>query len=262
MNDRVTVTVDQGVADVRMRRIDKINALDLAMFEGLIAAAAQVAATPGVRAAVLSGEGRGFSVGIDVQALQGEPQLKQLVERTHGAANLFQGAVWAWRELAVPVVAAVHGFAFGGGFQLMLGADIRIVAPTTRLSIMEAKYGLVPDMAGVALLRHLVREDVARELTYTGRIFDGVEAERLGLATRLADDPHAEALALARAIAAGSPRALKAAKRLFNAAADQAQTAAQVLLAEAVEQTPLLAGADHAEAVRAAAAKAQPVFPD
>jgi enoyl-CoA hydratase/carnithine racemase len=262
MSERVSVTVDQGVADVRLRRVDKINALDRPMFAALLDAARQVSETPGVRAAVLSGEGRGFSVGIDVGSLQDSSQLRRLADRTHGIANLFQGAVWAWRELPVPVIAAVHGFAFGGGFQLMLGADIRIAAPSTKLSIMEAKYGLVPDMAGVALLRNLVRDDVARELTYTGRIFDGVEAERLGVVTRLANDPYAEALALARTIAAGSPRALKAAKRLFNAAADEAQTAAQVLLAEAVEQTELMAGADHAEAVRAAAAKRAPVFED
>ena len=262
MADRVTVTIEAGVAEVRLSRPDKINALDAAMFEALADAAGKVGATRGVRAVVLSGEGRGFCVGIDTATFGEGPGLGDLTQRTHGIANRFQAAVWAWRVLSVPVIAAVHGFAFGGGFQLMLGADIRIVATDAKLSVMEGKYGLIPDMAGIALLRGLVRDDVARELTYSARVFDGAEAARLGLATRLSDDPRTEALALAREIAGASPRAIAAAKRLFNQAFDEAATAADLLLAEAQAQTALIGGADNREAVAAALVRRAPVFDD
>jgi enoyl-CoA hydratase/carnithine racemase len=262
MADRVNIAIEAGVADVRLSRPEKINALDPAMFEALTAAAGKIAATRGVRAVVLSGEGRGFCAGIDLSTFGDSGALKDLATRTHGIANRFQAAVWSWRELSVPVIAAVHGIAFGGGFQLTLGADIRIMTPDVKLSVMEGRYGLVPDMAGIALLRGVVRDDVARELTYSARIFEGGEAARLGLATRLANDPHAEALALAREIAAASPRAISAAKRLFNRAFDDASSAADLLLAEAEVQTPLIGGADNREAVAASLAKRPPVFED
>lgn len=258
--NRVTIAIADGVADVRLDRADRSNALDIAMFEALAEAATALSGNRAVRSVVLSGNGRGFCAGIDTSALAGEAALKDLMPRTHGDANLFQASVWNWRRLDVPVIAAVHGYAFGGGLQLILGADVRIVTPDAKLSIMEARYGLIPDMAGIALLRHLVREDVARELTYSGRIIDGGEALQLGLATRVADDPHAAAMALAAQFAAGSRPALVAAKRLFNRAADDAATAATLLRAEAEEQAPLLAGEDHREAIAAAAERRPPRF--
>jgi len=168
--------------------------------------------------------------------------------------------VWGWRELPVPVIAAVHGVAFGGGLQIALAADIRIVAPDARLAVMEARWGLVPDMAGIALLRGVVREDVARELTYTARQVSGTEAAALGLATRTADEPYAAAMALAAQVAAASPRAVRGAKRLFGLAQDAA--AAQILLAESREQQALLAGPDLAEAIAAQAEGRAPRFAD
>ena len=261
MDQRVTVAIgDDGVADVRLDRPDALNALDLPMHRALSDAAVRLSGDRRVRAVVLSGNGRAFCAGIDVAALAGEAAFSDLVPRTHGEANLFQATVWSWRQLDVPVIAAVHGYAYGGGLQLMLGADVRIIAPDTRLSIMEARYGLVPDMAGIALLRHLVREDVARELTYSGRIFDGTEALALGLATRLAADPRAAAHAMARSFAAGSRAALVEAKRLFNHAADEAATAACLLRAESEAQMPLITGADHREALAAAREKRPPRF--
>ena len=157
MDQRVTIAVEGGIADVRLNRADKLNALDPAMFEGIEQALAELRAMPGLRAVVLSGEGRAFSAGLDMASMAsgGASAGKTLTDRTHGLANIFQHVAWGWRELPVPVIAAVHGIAFGGGFQIMSGADIRIVHPEARLSIMEMKWGLVPDMAGVALWRTL-----------------------------------------------------------------------------------------------------------
>lgn len=258
---RVTINLDKGVADVRLNRPDKLNALDPAMFAGIEAALSELRATPGLRAVVLSGEGRAFSAGLDMASMAsgGASAGKDLRARTHGPANIFQHVAWGWRELPVPVIAAVHGIAFGGGFQIMSGADIRIIRPDARLSIMEMKWGLVPDMAGVALWRTLVRDDVLRELTYTHREFSGEDALRYGFATRLADDPHAEAMALAREIAAKNPDAVRGAKRLYNAYANDAEP---LLTAESIEQAAVIRTPNQIEAVRANMEKRTPRFID
>ncbi|HSZ41981.1 MAG TPA: crotonase/enoyl-CoA hydratase family protein [Trebonia sp.] len=258
-DERVSISVVEAVADVRLNRPDKLNAIDTAMFAALSEAPAAVAARGDVRAVVLSGNGRGFCAGLDLASLAGGTP-ESIQERTHGIANMFQNAVWGWRSLAVPVIAAVHGVAFGGGLQVALGADIRIVAPDAKLAVLEARWGLVPDMAGIALLRGLVRDDVARELTYTARQVSGTEAVELGLATRTADDPRAAALDLARQIAAGSPLAVRAAKRLFGLAQDAG--AAEILLAESAEQERLLSGPDVREILTAQAEQRQPRFAD
>ena len=259
-DERVTVTVKDGIADVRLNRPEKLNALDHPMFDALSEASAALAARSDVRAVVLSGNGRAFSAGIDLSSLGGDGAPGSIRERTHGIANRWQHAVWGWRELPVPVIAAVHGVAFGGGLQVALGADVRIVAPDARLAVMEARWGLVPDMAGIALLRGLLRDDVARELTYTARQLTGTEAAALGLATRTAGDPHAEATELAARIAANSPRAVRGAKRLFALAQDAG--AAGILLAESAEQEPLLGGPDMMELLAAQAEGRAPRFAD
>ncbi|MBY8822381.1 crotonase/enoyl-CoA hydratase family protein [Sphingomonas colocasiae] len=262
MNDRVSITIDQGVADVRLTRADKMNALDPAMLQGIAAAIDTLGATPGLRAVVLSGEGRGFCAGLDMASMAAGVGDKDfdLMARSHGLANLYQHVAWGWRTLPVPVIAAVHGVAFGGGFQIMSGADIRIAHPETRLSIMEMKWGLVPDMAGVALWRTLVRDDVLRELTYTNREFSGEDAVGLGFVTRIAENPHAIATVLAREIAGRNPDAIRGAKRLFNAAADG--DAASVLLAESEEQLKVIRTPNQVEAVTANFEKRSPRFSD
>ena len=252
---RVRVSVDaHGVAEVAMVRGDKMNALDRAMFEGLIGAIAQVRADASVRAVVLHGEGRAFCAGLDKSSLQGiaggGEGVGDLVPRTHGLANFWQQVAWGWRELPVPVIAAVQGVAFGGGLQIALGADVRIVHPQAQLAVMEIKWGLVPDMAGCVLLTELVRGDVARELTYTGRVVAGSEAVALGLATRVSEDPLEEARRVARQVAGSNPDAVRAAKRLFNTASPV--DAARVLLAEAFEQQRLIGSPNQREAVTAA----------
>jgi enoyl-CoA hydratase/carnithine racemase len=165
-----------------------------------------------------------------------------------------------WREQKVPVIAAIHGVAFGGGFQLALGADIRFVTPDVRMSVMEIKWGLVPDMAGLVLMKRLVRDDVARELTFTGRQFDGEEAYRIGFATRVCADPRAEALALAAEIAGKNPDAIHAAKRLLDLALDADQTT--ILKEESREQTALIGSPNQVEAIRANMEKRAPAFAD
>lgn len=260
MEQRVTITVADGIADVRLDRADKMNALDPAMFSGLNDAIAQLAGMRDVRVAVLSGAGRAFCAGLDMASMAGGGSGTDLAARSHGLANAAQHVAWGWRELPMPVIAAVHGVAMGGGFQLMSGADIRIADPATRLSIRETWWGLVPDMAGVALWRTLARDDVLRELTYTAREFSAAEALGFGFVTRLADDPHAAAMALAREIAGRNPAAVRASKRLYNLAADA--DAAAVLRAESAEQIALIRSPNQMEAVRANMEKRAPLFAD
>ena len=269
MGDRVSVSISHGVADVRLVRPDKMNALDAAMFEALVATSERLCGEKSLRAVVLSGEGRAFCAGLDMGrfAAMNEKdgngiaggQTRDLTARTHGLANFPQQAVWGWRQLSVPVIAAIQGVAFGGGFQLALGADMRFLAPDARMSIMEIKWGLVPDMAGTPILASLVRDDVLRELTYTGRIFSAQEAMSYGLATRICDDPRGAAFEVARDIASKSPEAIRAAKRMLNNLAGDPGPA---LLAESVEQMRLMGGANQREAVRANIEKRAPRFAD
>lgn len=254
MKDRVSIELKDGVADVRLIRADKMNALDPAMFEGILEAGAQLATMKGLRCVVLSGEGKAFCAGLDMASFaamkqdgDAVPGVRDLTKRTHGIANRPQQCAWQWRTLPVPVIAAVHGVAFGGGFQIALGADMRYATPDARFSVMEIKWGLVPDLAGTQLMRHLAREDVVRELTYTGRIFDGREAQQLGFVTRVVDDPRAAALETAREIAGKSPDAIRANKRILNDAV--AVDAATGLMAESVEQQKLIGSPNQVEAV-------------
>lgn len=259
MNDRVTLTVEDGIADVRLARADKMNAIDPAMFEGIGAAIDALADRADVRCVVLSGEGRGFCAGLDMASMaRGVSGTSQ--ERNAQGSILPQHVTWGWRQLPMPVIAAVHGVAFGGGFQIMSGADIRIAAPATRFAIRETHWGLVPDMAGFPIWRGLVRDDVLRELVYTAREFDADEALAHGFVTRLADDPLAEALALARTIAGRSPHAVRGAKRLLNMAYDADPLT--MLKAETDEQMKVIGKPNMMEAVAANMARRAPVFVD
>ncbi|MGJ7509625.1 crotonase/enoyl-CoA hydratase family protein [Variovorax sp. GT1P44] len=273
MTDRIeTIRHADGVVELHLARADKMNALDPAMFDALIDAGTRLRDDAGVRAVVLAGRGKAFCAGLDMQSFERMGQGsgsgvigsgaagRDLVERTHGVANAAQQVAMVWREVPVPVIAAVHGVAFGGGLQVALGADVRLVAPGTKMSVMEIKWGLVPDMGGMVLMRELARNDVVRELTFTGRIFSGEEAVAIGFATRLANDPLAEALEMAREIAQKSPDAIRAGKRLLNAA--MGHSAADLLLAESVEQKALIGSANQTEAVRANMEKRAPRFSD
>ncbi len=222
---RVVVDVNDGVADVRFNRPDKLNALDTAMFRELVETSASLARRTDVRAVVLSGEGRSFCAGLDFSGFEAmaDSNPRESTRQSDGGAgtngritHLGQQAVWGWRELPVPVICAVSGHALGGGFQLSLAGDIRLVHPDTKLSVLEIRWGLTPDMCATELLPRLVGIDVAAEMYYTGRMISGREAVELGVCTRLSDDPRQDALELASEIASKNPHAVRSAKALVE----------------------------------------------
>jgi enoyl-CoA hydratase/carnithine racemase len=219
--DRVAIDLgEDGVADVRLTRGDKHNGIDWPMFESINAAIDELGESEGARVVLLSGEGPSFCAGLDFKSFMsgGEDVGDGFARRDDSAANLAQRTAYGWRELGIPVVAALHGACFGGGLQIALGADIRIAAPDTRMSVMEIRYGLIPDMSLSTTLPGLVRDDVARELTYTGRIVEADEALGLGLVTRVAPEPLAAARELAAEIASKPPNAIRSAKRVLGEA--------------------------------------------
>ncbi len=263
---RLSVTITDGVADVRLTRPDKRNALDPAMFAGLIGTGERLKTEPGLRAVVLSGEGPDFCAGLDFgsfQAMRDGERLSALVDLPPGvgpARATGQRAAYVWTEVPVPVIAAVTGNALGGGLQIALGADIRIVAPDARLSVLEIRWGLIPDMTGSQLLPELVGRDVAKELTFTGRVVSGTEAVALGLATRTDPDPRPAALELAASIARRSPHAIRAAKRLLDLAGRvDLETG---FAAEQKEIGDLIGSPNQAEAVAAEFERRAPRFTD
>jgi enoyl-CoA hydratase/carnithine racemase len=269
MTDRVTISITGGVADVRLNRPDKRNALDGAMFSAIAAAGERLKDEPGLRVVVLSGEGASFCAGLDFSSFQamagggtdavsreGNPGSMEPGRITH----LGQQVAWVWQEVPVPVIAAVHGHALGGGIQIALGADIRIVHPDAQLSVREVHWGLVPDMTGTLMLSRLVRPDVAKELTFTARIVDGREALALGLATRLSDTPREDALALAAEIAGRSPDAVRGAKELFNRLVNDG--AAEQFAHERRVIASLIGTPNQVESVMAGMEKRPPVYRD
>lgn len=262
-HDRVSITIEDHVAHVLLDRADKMNALDDAMFEGIVAAGSHLHTAKGVRSVVLSGAGRSFCAGLDLSSMGNTDRWGSggsLTDRTHGNANRAQQAAMVWRKLPIPVIAAVHGVCFGGGLQVMSGADIRIVAPDARLAVMEVKWGLVPDMGGYVLWRGNVRDDVLRELTYTHREFSGTEAAAFGFATHADPDPLGRAMALAKEIASKSPTAVRGAKLLTNRTAYMDEDA--ILMAESVAQHELMYSRNQIEAVKAGMEKRAADFVD
>ncbi len=264
--DLVTIDVQEGVADVRLNRVDKYNAMSRDMFAAVIAAGEELARAKGVRAVVLSGNGRGFCAGLDLGSFiqmgegQGGDGGGSLFAKGEGPENFAQRPAYIWKKLPVPVIAALHGVAYGAGAQIALGADIRIAAPDTKLSIMEIRWGLIPDMSLTQTLRDLVPMDVAKELTFTGKVLNGHEAQALGLVTRVADNPLEEALALAEEISSKSPDAIRAGKQLLEATwhADE-HTGLEL---EASLQTSLIGSPNQIEAVQANFEKRAPAFKD
>ncbi|MCP3985201.1 MAG: crotonase/enoyl-CoA hydratase family protein [bacterium] len=260
--ERVRIETVDGIADVRMVRADKMNAVDLDMFLALIDAGLEVAEDKSIRAVVLSGEGRSFCSGLDIPSLMsggGDRKGPSLLDRTpESPANIAQRCAWVWQEVPVPVIAAVHGVAYGAGFQIAMGADIRYVAPDARLSIRESHWGLIPDVAATQTARHVVGLDVLKELTFTARVVSGTEAKELRIATHLSDDPHADAMTLAREIASRNPDAIRAAKKLWNQAL--LGTVEEGLRLETELQKKLLGSPNQMEAVKANMQKREPKF--
>lgn len=257
----VSLSISGHVAEVCLNRPEKLNALNGEMFAGLAKVIATLSEMPEVRAVVLRGAGTAFCAGLDLAAMQEGGLGIDLRERSFGEANLVQQVAWGWRTLPVPVIAAVDGVAFGGGLQILSGADIRIGSAAARLAIREIWWGLVPDMAGMALWRSLVRDDLLRELILTGREFSGEEALRIGFLTHLATDPLEHARSLAAAIAGRSPDAIRAAKQLCNLAATEAD-AGELLRAESDAQHWLKGSANQREAVASAMERREARFID
>ncbi len=269
MQKRVTYEFTDGVADVRLVRPEKLNAIDAEMFNQLISVGSELAARADLRAVVLSGEGRAFCAGLDMGAFQqmaeldsvDEPAARNLLSREDGRMTTeAQQACWTWAEMPVPTIAAITGVAFGGGFQLALATDIRIASPDSRMSVMEIKWGLIPDMTGSQLLPELVGRDVAKELTFTGRIVEAAECRELGLVTRVDDDPHKTAMLLAHEIAAKSPSAIRYAKRLLDMAGRV--SVGEGFQEEARMQARLIGSPNQVESVMANFEKRAPSFAD
>ena len=265
----VTIDINDGVADVRLNRPEKYNALSQPMFKAIIDAGERLRDDKSLRAVVLSGNGRGFCAGLDMDSFakmgdnektqaQDADGTKTLLDTDGRVENFAQRPALVWKYLQVPVIAALHGVAYGGGAQVALGADIRIAAPDLKMSVMEIKWGLVPDMSITQTLRDLLPMDVAKQLTFTGQVLSGREAQQLGLVTQVAEDPHAEAMNMAREIASKSPDAIRAAKQLFETAwhAD-AKTGLEL---EAELQAGLMGSANQREAIAANFAKRAPAF--
>lgn len=263
MNDRVILTIEAHVAHVRLNRPDKRNGLDLAMFEAIAGVGERLKGEKGVRAVVLSGEGKVFCAGLDWKSFLtlGADGVTKMLDRPEGrVANLAQQVAWVWTEIPVPVIAALHGAALGGGLQIALGADLRYAHPDTDLSVMEIRYGLIPDMGASQTLLGLVRADVARELTWTGRVVKAPEALALGLVTRVCDDPVTQALESARVIATRSPSAIRAGKRLLVTAPTLGP--AESFQLESALQVGLMGSPDQLEATQATLERREPTFED
>jgi len=258
--DRVSIEYKNHIAFVTLTRGAKMNALDSDMVQAIIAAGQEVAASD-ARAVVLSGEGKSFCAGLDLMSFAKMGQIdpnEWLMARSHEDANEMQEVAMIWRRVPVPVIAALQGAVYGGGLQLALGADIRIAAPDVKLSVMEMKWGIVPDMGGMVLLPKLLRSDVLRRLTYTAEVVGGEQALGWGLVTELAVEPLARAQELAEQIAQQSPSGIRAAKRLIERAEDEGREA--VLLAESSAQVELIGKADQMEVIAAQMGGRKPVF--
>ena len=274
MADLVTIQVRNHVADVRLNLPEKYNALSTEMFAAITTAAERLIENREVRAVVLSGNGRGFCAGLDMASFErmsdasggrsddeksdGEKETLNLLARGDGPENFAQRPGYIWKRVPVPVIAALHGVIYGGGAQIALGADIRIAAPDIRMSILEIKWGLIPDMSITQTLRDIVPLDVAKELTFTGRILDGPTAKQLGLVTHVSENPLEHAMELAAEIATKSPDAIRSGKRLLESAwhAD-ARTGLEL---EAQLQAKLIGTENQVEAIRANFEKRAPEF--
>ena len=295
INNRIELTIEDHIAHVKLSRADKMNALDSEMFAAIPMVGEQIRQDKRVRAVVLSGDGGNFCAGLDksnftsilgkqgvaiddkqgvaiddkqgvaIDDKQGvtiddEKPAMVLADRTHGMSNALQYVVWMWRELPMPVLAAIEGFALGGGLQIALGADMRYATANSQFSILEMRWGIVPDMGSTQIMRHLVADDVIRELTYTAKIFSAQEAKKWGFITDIVDDPLAHAMKVAEQISLKNPDAIRASKKILES--NNYQTAAEGLLMESVEQDKIMGKPNQIEAVMSELQKRKPNFID
>ncbi len=265
MGELVKISIADHIADVRFNRPEKYNALSFDMIDAMADAINRLAKEPGVRVVVISGEGKSFCAGLDVEnfaaLLSGEKRFPHLTERYQNRiTNIYQHVGYGWKVLPVPVIAAIHGVALGGGFQIAMGADIRFSTPDAKFSLMEMRWGLIPDMSVTQTIRDFVPMDVAKELIFTGKVIKGEEAARLNLVTHICEKPLEEAMALAREIASKSPDAVRAAKKLINEVWHG--DSARGLLMESELMMTLMGSPNQLEAVNANFTKQPPKFKD
>nr|AHE14580.1 putative enoyl-CoA hydratase/isomerase [uncultured bacterium] len=260
MEERVSLEVRDAVAHVTLTRADKYNGVDLDMLEALVRTAAKIGEDRGIRAVIVGGEGKAFCAGLDFATVGKEPLrvLRSFLTLPRQSTNLFQKAIWCWRELPVPVLAVTHGYCYGAGMQLALAADFRFTTPDCEFSIMEAKWGLIPDMTGTVTLRELLPMDVAMRLTMTGEAFDGLRAKELGLVTEVAEDPLAAAEKLVAELVTRSPDSVAATKALFHRTRHVSPQ--EAFGVERRIQRKLLMGRNHKIARKANLAKQPPRF--
>ena len=258
VSERIILEVVDGIAYATLNRPDKLNALDLPMFHALASVPGEIAKDRSVRAVILQGGGTSFCSGLDFASVGADQvgQIRGFAKLPVQTTNLYQKACWAWRELPVPVLAVLRGHCFGGGMQLALAADFRFSDPAAQFSIMETKWGLIPDMTGSVTLRELLPMDVAKRLTMTAEVFDGTRAKELGLVTEVSDDPLSAAHELAAQLAAKSPDAIAATKKLFHDTWTESPRAA--FWTESQLQLRLLLGKNHKIARAAGKAKELP----
>ncbi|WP_010629746.1 crotonase/enoyl-CoA hydratase family protein [Halomonas sp. KM-1] len=257
-HERVTLEFQDHVAEVTLVRPREHNGLDWAMIDALLAAQQHLTELEGLRAVVLQGEGESFCAGLDMATIMSRPErLPSLLAPDEHGINPVQRLALGWRDAGVPVIAALQGHVYGGGLQIALAADVRVVHPEARLALLEIVWGIIPDM-GISVTGETIRSDVLRELAWTGRKVSAEEAVALGLATRLADDPRSTARDIATAVAARSPRAVAAARELFIRA--PAMSERERLALEASLQRGLLGGEEQLEAVAARMAGREPRF--
>ena len=264
MSELVTISIENHVADVRFNRPDKYNALSYEMMDAMANAIKRLAGESAVRVAVVSGEGKGFCAGLDFDnfaAMKSGGAHRNLADRhENGITNLPQHIAYGWKQLPMPVIAAIHGVALGGGCQIALGADIRFCTPDAKLSIMEMKWGLIPDMSASQTVRDLVSIDVAKELIFTGKVISGEEAHQLKLVTHVCEKPYEEAMKLAQEIALKNPDAIRAAKKLLNEVWHG--DSARGLLMESQLEMTIIRTPNQIEAVSANFEKRKPAFKD
>ena len=261
----VIVKEDNGVVEVILNRPEKHNSLSMEMFEDLVSVGAMLMCDSTVRVVVLHGEGPSFCAGLDLSLMKdvSDPSggvVEKLLKVDEDGLSLAQRSAYIWKLIPVPVICSIHGVAFGGGCQIALGADIRVISPESKMGVLESKYGLVPDLAITQTLPHLVPQDIAMELTMTGRVFSGSDAVDYGLATRLANEPLVEALGLAREMANRSPNSIKSIKKLYSTVWQEGSKSG--LSMERELQRELLGSPNQVEAVTAAMEKRMPKFKD
>lgn len=263
MSDLLQIKTAAHVADVALNRPEKHNALSLDLFTALAGVGERLSTDKSIRAVVLHGNGDNFCAGIDTSIFDPESPLEfaeSMQPQPGSPANLFQRAAYVWREIEVPVICAIHGVAFGGGFQVAMGADLRYATPDAKFSVMEVKWGLIPDMGISTTARHIIAPDRLKELAFSGRIFDGEEALTMGVVTSLHPDPYAAAMLMANEIAGRSPDAIRGMKALFNTGLELDD--AEALALEARIQSGLMGRRNQLEAVMANLEKRPPKFDD